>query len=118
MKKPGNSALSADLEIPFEYDFFSAPIFSRKQVQYGFKHSGLWFAGSFEYDVYRAPGWQVSLWAKGSWYEFKGGGSQNYRDDVYLNGVPFAPPLTDYNSSDGKLTGYSIGGGLQFRYSL
>ncbi|MDD5170106.1 MAG: hypothetical protein PHN75_14905, partial [Syntrophales bacterium] len=112
-----------DLEMPLEYNFVNTPysqaLIVREQNQYTFKNNGLWFAASFDYDIYAASKWRVSLWAKATWSQFKGDAIQSYHAEEFVNGVQTAAPVAPtYSSSDGTLTTNSLGAGLQVRYTF
>ena len=91
-----------DLKIPARYfTFFSPTVLTFEDASYTFKRGGLWVDGNLDYDLHTASNFRCSLWLRTSWLRIQGEGTEGYRLDVHLAGIPPFTPLTESNSATG-----------------
>jgi hypothetical protein len=104
-----------NLKVPFRYLLVDLPRpdLYFEEARYDFKRGGLWLDARFDYDVRVASSFTCGLWLTGSWLRIRGQGTEGYRLDTLIGGVPAAGVLTDSGSETGVYTSYTYGLGVR-----
>jgi len=109
----------ADVSIPFRYvcpDPWMAVGYG--DARYMFKRSGILLEGVFDYQLPMSSNTGCTLWAKASWCQISGRGSEDYRFDYVDQGVPVFSIGGSQSINDGTFSFRGLAGGLSLLHTF